>query len=200
MLPLLYLASVFAAIICTVVSLLLDWSTAGLFVSFGLLASPASIILVLNPLWSAIWPALPFLVYGVIGLLVFVFLSNLTALCWTRRKGTLLALAAAALSLAFAAQLGVLILWGSLTLLPPGLWGGRWGTGAYLFLSASLLTFLVSWSCIAPAPSPMATLLPAAAPSPLPVATRVVPGAKGAELELQPAWRHQTNMGGGAAT
>ena len=153
----------------------------------------------MNPLWSAIWPALPLLVYGCISLLLFVLLSNLTALCWTRRKGVLLALAAASVSLAIAAQLGVLILWGSLALLPPGLWGGRWGTGAYLFLSSFILTLLLSWSCIAPAPSPTAPL-PAAAPPPLPVATRVLPAAKGAELELQHPWRQQTNMGGGAAT
>ena len=190
----LYLLSVFAAAICAGVSLApsLPWSAGGLFVDFGLLAAPATIIL--NPLWSAIWPALPYLVFCCIALLVFALLSNLLLFCWTRRKGLLLALAAASVSLAIAAQLGVLILWGTLTLLPPGLWGGRWGTGAYLFLASFILTLLLSWSCIPTAP------LPAAAPSPLPVATRVLPAAKGAELELQHTWRHQTNMGGGSAT
>ncbi len=124
-----------------VVAITTPWSVGGLFLAFGLFELPLSFVLLLSPLWGILWPPLPYLVIvSIVGMAISFILSlvgggmnskqvekgcyvAIVTLTWI---STLSALAACACFL-------------MLTIIPPGLWGGRWGMGAISCAVAGIL-------------------------------------------------------------
>ena len=172
MLRIVYLLLVALAAACAGTSLAFPWSIGGLFVPFGLLAQPLDILLVYTQLWAALFPALLYLVIVTCALQTLCLLLTALFSCWPqssphnltlRRWGILVA--AAALSLSVTTGLTAVLVWSALTVLPPGLWGGRWGPGAILFSVATGLA--ASLTCLATRSLPP-QLLPPPLPLPLP--------------------------------
>ena len=151
------------------VSLALPWSTGGLFVSFNLLSQPVDILLVYNSLWSLLFPMLSILVFANVALLSAAVIFSLLALCPFRGSAKVLrVLIASFLSLASTLSLAVIFTWGVLSLSPPGLWGGRWGSGAVSFTASCALTLVLLCARPSPAPTPALPTVTPALQEPLP--------------------------------
>ena len=133
---LVHLTLLLTATACSGFSALFEFSVGGLFKDLYLQSQPASILLVYNTLWSVLFPVLYIFVIASTTLLGVSFVFQLLALCLSstpRLHRVVLLCAATCLSVAVATNLTGVLMWAALSILPPGLWGGRWGRGAILF-------------------------------------------------------------------
>jgi hypothetical protein len=206
-----HLTLLLTATACSGFSALFEFSVGGLFKDLYLQSTPASILLVYNSLWAVLFPSLYIFVIATTALLAASFLLQLCGLCCAatapRLHRIVLLCSATCLSVAVATSLTGVLMWAALSILPPGLWGGRWGRGAILFATSLVLS--AGLLCLAKrAPHPPLLPLqqqPTAAPppqQPLPLA-RVVTGQDKGGLSTLPVYQqqsglfqqHQRNMG-----
>jgi hypothetical protein len=204
MLDLAHLTLLLAATATSGVSVLYEWSTGGLFIDLYLLSRPASILLVYNSLWAVLFPVLYIFVVGATTLLATSFVLFFLALCvlpssCARLKGAATLGAATCLSVAVAATLTGVLIWVALSILPPGLWGGRWGRGSILYAtSLALSSTLLFMSKRRPSLLLPPPLLPTAAAAPpqaaLPLARVVAAQDKAGALGAVPVYQQQGTL------